>query len=566
MIFPNLRVPASGPRNARLAAIGMAPAQAEINDGVPFTGPSGKIFNDALSSAKTHRSQAYVTNLCGFFIDDNDLYSVPKELMDRERQRVFAELDQVQPNCLLIMGGDTLHLLTGKEGITKWRGSIFQIQTPSGRIQKCVAAMHPANFIRGQWKWFPVYKYIDVPRAVTQSSSPDLHLTTRHAIVGPSFRTSVDFLREANTKEWISIDYEGRAHITCLGLGWTSSEALCIPLSGVGNSCYWSSQEESTIWKLWCELLQNPKVKKIAHNAPFEWIKSWLYGIYPNPLGMCTMHAHHRLYPDFGGAEDEWLQKKRAIDNPGHGLAFCLSQYTDIPYYKDDGRHWRPELGERKFWEYNCMDVMGAFELATKMRGELEATGLWEPYCSGYLDQFEPALAMEWHGVLIDVARRGEAKAEFGKEMAVLKRALREATGYEIITKVEKKGQKPQKGVLNLASSKQMQRYFYDERKFTIRRNRQTGRPTVDKDALQAFAIKYNDPSLQGMLKLKQIQDLINDVIDQELDAENHIHCHFKQGGTNGSRWSSTESILGSGTNLQNLPRQGIARSLFLPA
>lgn len=566
MIFPSLRVKASGPTtNVKLAAIGMSPQKWELSGGRPFSGPSGKILDSALLTQKVNRAQVYVTNLIEFLVDDNDLYSVPPDLLELERRRVWNELALVNPNCLLIMGGDTLHLLTGKDGITKWRGSIFEIQSPQGRVQKCVAAMHPANFIRGQWKWLPVFRYIDVPKAVTQSSFPELRLTPREKIVGPSFRTVVDGLREARTKEWVAIDYEGRKHLTCLGLGWSSTSSLCVPMSRVGSPSYWPVDQEMTIWKLWCELLQDPGVKKIAQNAPFEWIKSWIYGIYPNPLGLCTMHGHHRLYPDFGGADDEWTMKKRNIDNPGHGLAFQTSQYTDIPYYKDDGRHWTPAMGERSFWEYNCLDVMAAFEIGMKQIAELQNAGLWEAYQTGYLDEFEPALAMEWFGVLVDAARREEVRASLIAEMEEHKIALRADIGYDVITKTEKKGQKPIPGVLNLASTKQMQNFFYKEQKFKLRINRNTGRPTLDKDALQAFAIRYKHPWIARMIKLRQIQDNINDVIDQKLDEFNYMHSHYKLGGTNGSRWSSTESILGGGTNLQNLPRVGVARTLFLP-
>src|SRR5437016_3295533 len=328
----------------------MSPQKWELGGGQPFSGPSGKIFNEALSSSKTNRAAVYVTNLCEFFIDDNDLYSVPKEILESERARVFAELDAVRPNCLLVMGGDTLHLLTGKQGIIKWRGSIFELALPSGRKQKCVAAMHPASFIRGQWKWLPLYKYIDVPRAVTQSSFSEMKLTPRSAIVGPSFRHACEYLTEANQQEYVAIDYEGLSHITCLGSGWGTSEAMSIPMSRVGSPSYWTQEEEIRLLNLWCNLLQNLKVKIIAQNAAYEWIKSWLYGIYPATLGCDTMLMHHCLYPDWGGITDEWSKRKRDIDNPGHGLALITSQYTDQPFYKDEGRHWRPEAGEEAFW------------------------------------------------------------------------------------------------------------------------------------------------------------------------------------------------------------------------
>ena len=582
MIYTDKRINASGPRsNVALAAIGMAPQKWEVADGIPFTGPSGRIFNDCLTIHKMHRSAVYVTNICNFYIDDNDLYSVPEEIMEAERRRVFDELDKVKPNCLLVMGADTLDLLTAKsiyttkkgelatygskKGIIKWRGSIFELETPSGRKQKCVAAMHPASFIRGQWKWLPLYKYIDVQRAVIQSSFPDMRLTSREAITGPSFRAAKDFLREANQKEWLSIDYEGRSHLTCLGIGWMASQAMCLPLSRVGASTYWTLEEEIEIWRLWCGILQNPKVKKIAQNAAYEWIKSWMYGIYPNPLGMDTMHMHHCLYPDWGGITDEWAKRKRDIDNPGHGLALITSQYTDQPFYKDDGRHWTPELGEDAFWRYNCLDVMVTFEAAMKMQNELQRVGLWGTYCEMYRDVFEHTIRMEWLGTPYDLPLRDATRASMLVEMKELGEKLKEATGFTVITKTEIKGQKPLPGVLNLASPKQLAKFLYEVRKYPVKLNRKTGAVSTDRDVLQALAIKHNDEGLRGIINLQAMQNLLEKVIDVKLDDEGRIHCHFRIGGTNGTRWSSTESILESGTNLQNIHRQGVARSLFIP-
>ncbi len=555
MIFTDLRVPASGPRTSvRLAAIGMSPARTEIADKVPFTGPSGRIFNDALMATKVSRSQVFVTNVVGFFVDDNDLYSIPEEIMASERLRMFRELDEVNPNCLLIMGADTLDLLTArsittrynkktgqpylategsKEGIIKWRGSIFELILPNGRKQKCVAAMHPASFIRGQWKWLPLYKYIDVPRAVTQSSFPEMKLTSREAITGPSFGMTMDFLEEAGNQEWVSIDYEGMSNITCLGIGWTPGTAICIPLSRVGNPSYWSLEQELLIWKSWCALLQNSKVKKIAQNASYEWIKSWLHGIYPTPLGADTMHMHHCLYPDWGGITDEWTKRKRDIDNPGHGLALITSQYTDQPFYKDEGRHWRPEAGEIAFWRYNALDVMVTYESAFKMMDELRMLGLWEVYEQGYLQGFETLLRMEWYGTGIDIALRASARIELLEEMETYRQQLEDDWHIKVITKVEKKGQKPQVGVLNLASPAQLKTFFANKG-YKIPTTRATkdkpARPKLDKDDLNALAIKHNEECyecvrfriLSMTLSIRNLTRAIESIhtIDREVPTE----------------------------------------------
>src|SRR5678816_3443964 len=111
MIFTSQRVPASGPENAKLMAIGMSPAKNELSEGKPFVGYSGRIFNDALASSKVRRETVYVTNVCGFYIDDNNLYSVPEEILRNELGRVHNEIDKVKPNVLFIMGAQTLVLL-----------------------------------------------------------------------------------------------------------------------------------------------------------------------------------------------------------------------------------------------------------------------------------------------------------------------------------------------------------------------------------------------------------------------------------------------------------------------
>lgn len=587
MIFTDLRVPASGPKDAKLAAIGMSPQKWEVASGQPFSGSSGRVLNEALSFSKHNRQATFVTNICEFFIDDNNLYSVPQSIMEAERARVFAELDAVRPNCLLVMGADTLDFLTAKsittkynkktgeayldtvgskDGIVKWRGSIFELPLPSGRKQKCVAAMHPANFIRGQWKWLPLYKYIDVKRAVTQSTSPGMNIKERQAIVGRSFKEVCALLKEACNQEWVSVDYEGRKHISCLGFGWSDSWSVCIPMTRVGSSAFWTLPEEVEIWTLWSSLMENPRVKKICQNASFEWIKSWLYGIYPNPLGLDTMLAHHCLFPDWGGVDDEWLRRKRKIDNPGHGLALITSQYTDQPFYKDDGRHWRPELGEDAFWRYNCLDVMVTFEAAMAMKRELEHYGLWDAYVREYHDGFEKCLQMEWDGILWDVALRDDARHEAVGKIKDAQSKLQDLLGLKVIAKNEKKGAKPEKGVLNLSSPAQM-RAFLTKRGYSIPLNRKTGEPTVDKDTMAALSIEYpDDISLGLIIETNKTQDYIDKVLDVKLDDNNHIHCHWKQGGTNGTRLSSTESILDSGTNLQNIPRVGTGRRLFLPS
>lgn len=548
-------VPADGPRNARIAVIGMGPAKEEIRIGHPFSGPSGKILNDALYRNGIQRSEVFVTNLADTPLPKdpktgNDSFNVfPLTEQQRHLERLRRELDEVNPNIIIICGDQPLEHIVGKNGITKWRGSILPAKEVFGG-RKCVASFHPAFIIRGMFKWLPVLVGVDFKRATIQGKFPDIRYPTRNAIVAPKYHEVIAYINDCETKEYLSVDIEtvGHREISCVGIGYRIDEALCIPFTRSGIYNYWSVEEEADIWLRLASLLSNPRIKKVAQNAAFEWLHFWRRRIFPQNMFIDTMLLHHCLYPNFGGTEDIW-RGKRDIDNPGHGLAFINSQYTDTPYYKDDGRRWVPGMGDAKFWQYNCNDVMVTLDAGLQMEAEAHEDRQWDVYAYRYVRSFERSLRIEWEGVLLDLALRKSADEQYTARLSEIDARLREVIGFD----------------LNVNSNKQMQEYLYKTKQYEVRTNRKTRRPTADKTVLAYYAEKKQDESLKLILEKRQIEDLLADVIRQQLDDTGHIHTHYKLGGTSGSRWSSGKSILGSGTNLQNVPRQGIARRLFLP-
>jgi DNA polymerase len=52
----------AGPADARVIFVGEAPGAQEDKAGVPFVGPAGKVFDEALAAAGIDRSTVYVTN------------------------------------------------------------------------------------------------------------------------------------------------------------------------------------------------------------------------------------------------------------------------------------------------------------------------------------------------------------------------------------------------------------------------------------------------------------------------------------------------------------------------
>jgi DNA polymerase I-like protein with 3'-5' exonuclease and polymerase domains len=476
-------------------------------------------------------------------------------MLSEQIARLKTELEEVKPNCLLVMGDEPAQIITGKEGILKWRGSIVPSTLVPGL--KCVLTVHPAWILRGAlWKWEPVYRHIDVKRAIEESATPSIVYPTRNAIVDPSLNTVLEYIEEAKRQEWLSFDYEtiydrknpGDIRLACIGIGWRDDEALCIPLLGAGSQNHWSEIDEGIIMKRVAELFESP-VKKIGQNLGFEWIISWFHHIYPANIGIDTMLLHHCLYQDFGGTED-FFDRKHSEGKPGHSLRFLNSQYTRSPFYKDDRKMWaRGQSTIHRLWWYNCMDVMVTYEVAMKEMQEAKDRGLWDFYLEFYNRPFPHTIRMEWEGILIDQAERTRVSDDTAKQIETLKLELNQLVGFPI----------------NVWSAPQMKNLLYVQLGYEERKHRKRGHLTADRSTLEYFAAKHNDKRIKLIIEIRKLADMKSDVLDSRLGEDGRMHSHYKLGGTDGARWSSTRSILGSGTNLQNVPRRGPARGFFLP-
>lgn len=544
-----ISVKCSGPRNAKLIVVGMAPATEEVRIGRPFVGPSGRLLDEALHANRINRSEIFVTNVCETPLPlGGSLFQLSKDYLADQLNRLRGELEEVKSNVILILGDEPTQLLTGKTGILKWRGSIVPM-TLLGVPRKAIVSVHPAWLLRGMFKWIPVFKYVDIARVKEQLEFPDIRLPIREALTGPSLSTALDYIEEAGKHGQVSVDIEGWNEITCVGIGFSESQALCIPLTRIGGASYWSVQDEIRIWRALAGLLQNPDVGLIGQNLSYEILHFWRRRIYPRTIAIDTMLLHHCLYPDFGAAGESLGGPRKDFNEPGHGLAFQTSQYTNTPYYKDDGRKPDPKLGDHAHWAYNCNDVMVTYEVAMRELEEAKSLGLLEFYRKFYLRPLWHALRIEWDGVLIDVKKRDEVRRVYEARAVTLQREINALVGRAI----------------NVRSGPQMTKLLYEDRGYQVRRNKRTRRPTADKEALKYFAEKNGDVSLQKILEMRQIEDLISDVLALPLLEDNRIRTHYRIGGTDGARWSSSKSILGPSTNQQNIPRDGPARSLYLP-
>lgn len=77
---------------------------------------------------------------------------------------------------------------------------------------------------------------------------------------------------------------------------------------------------------------------------------------------------------------------------------------------------------------------------------------------------------------------------------------------------------------------------------------------TTDHDALEKIISDYprGEPFCRALLKLREVEKLI-DVLETGVDDDGRMRCSYNISGTETGRWSSSESVFKTGTNLQNI-------------
>jgi DNA polymerase-1 len=246
------------------------------------------------------------------------------------------------------------------------------------------------------------------------------------------------------------------------------------------------------------------------------------------------MIKHNLNYPDFP-----------------KGLGFITSLYTREPYYKDEGKTWFNDLkggtGDiAQFYMYNAKDSAVCFEANEPISKELTRFGNDKTY---EFNQrlFRPLLYMQARGILVDEAKLAAHRVEARKQRDELQVKLKELAGFD----------------LNVASPLQCKKFFYETKGYPVQTKKtkdpKTGlrKETISADdkAMKRLIRKFNREEAKLVTQIRKYRKLIGTYLEVQYDTDKRLRCSFNMAGTNTGRLSSSETIFGTGTNMQNLPK-----------
>lgn len=543
------QVPSVGPTNARIMIVGEAPGEQEILQHEPFVGSSGLELTKMLQEAGIMRSECFVTNVVRERPPGNDMGAfIPTRKKDITQYHVEVrgrkvlpcvrdgvellrrEIELVKPNVIIALGNTPLWALTGKSGITSWRGSLLTCDLGTHRC-KVIPAVHPALILR-QWTWRGI-ALLDLKRAQRESLSPEIPHVQYAFVSHPSYIQAWERLTSLITEVQLkptklSVDIETRAgHIACIGLAWSSREALCIPLMSVEKrGAYWLEAEETELQFLLYQLLTHPNCHVIGQNFLYD--AQYFY-----------RHLHY--VPNL--VRDTMISQHSCFSNMQKGLDFLASMYCEhYVYWKEESKDWDPKVGERQLWEYNCKDAVITFEVDEALQRTVDALGVRKPH-DFQQSMFRPVLNAMIRGVRVDSKVRGDFAVELQKEIAARQQWFKDVLGHP----------------LNPRSGPQMQKLFYQDLSQRIILKRETKKPTLDDKALTTIALREPLllPLIRKIAEFRSLGVFLGTFVSAPVGFDGRMRSSYNIAGTVTYRLSSSKDAFGSGMNLQNIPKGG---------
>ena len=527
---------AGGDVRSHIAIVGEAPGERETALKVPLIGGSGKLLWDCLRTEKLNRNQVYITNVVKRRLvtaaeQHKNKAPISRHELEHWRHILIEELCAL-PNVkyVLALGNYALEALTGEVGIQNHRGSVYYVEH-RGRKFTVVCTYNPAFIIRTPKA--EITFRMDL-RKLTKALNGTLHAPAITAHINPTLGQALDYLAYLRATDLpISYDIETMGNETsCVGVANSNTEGMCINFRD-GNSHRFIVEDERKLRLAIQETLGAQEARLIAQNNNFD--ATWLWykdRIKTTGCWIDTMLGHHLLYPTLP-----------------HNLGYLVSQYTDYPYHKDDGKEWRDTGNIDQLWEYNVKDVVTTRIAAFAILQELRDAKL-DTFFFQHVMKLQPHLVrMTVGGVKSDAELKTRLTEDLSRDVEQAGNLVNElasiATGIPGRT-------------VNPSSPKQLGDLFFRDLKL-VGRGASTDKENRKRMREHPRTSQKSRELLDAIDRYAQEAKFLSTYADAQIDPDGRFRCEYRQTGVQSApgRLSSAGTLWKSGLNLQNIPERG---------
>lgn len=340
----------------------------ECESGRVLSEASGKLADSLLRENRWSLEKCYKTSYIKCNIPGYGSRNRKKSQEALDSIRTVADWDKIlvheiikiEPNVILAFGEQSLRFLTGETGIGRFRGSILplsiNIRNKIGLDKhiKVVPTYHPRDiFVKPIHR---MYVTLDYGRALKLKDSTAQFEEPGNLWIARTSLALETYWKRARNGEFLVTDIETRHNLPiCASLCADGEEAVTFPL----RDSHMNQSELDHIWLMYAEILRS-SIPKVNQNIVYDWTVLRNCGLEINNIVGDTMLMAHCIYPE--------LPK---------GLDFLNSIYTEIPYYKDEGREYDPKVHDfDRYLFYNAKDSLSTWRIWKAQQNDAEDMGV----------------------------------------------------------------------------------------------------------------------------------------------------------------------------------------------
>lgn len=506
-----------------------------------FTGYIGKKLDTILNNGGILRSEVHLVPIRDTpFPWTNPKKPIPLDTLTEEIQLLNSRLGEIENLQMIItLDRHPTYILTGKDGIGNWRGSILEYVESTTEAR--VIPTFPPSFLFSQPEYAPILTF-DFKKAVRELRHPTTQ-QSRNYIIYPTIDEIFNYCQQMKlSTDPIICDIETRRGcISRIGFGYftqgkLANHIMSIPFINIETG---ENAGNDHVWPLLRELfIQKGVIGQNFGSYDTPWLENEPYKCKIN-LVADTMVYQHVILPGLPKAVKPL------------GLAFLGSIYTNIPFYKNEAKdqEGRPPP-DSQYGNYNCKDI--------------EVTGLVYRNQINQLNfntrkkiiDYEMAVL---NGPIKDVMNRGVCiNVQYKEELRERAELECEYLGLSLCKEIGRN--------INIGSTDQLRTLLFTELGLKpVGRKTKKGLPSTDEDTLKILGAIYpNIPALQLILKFRKIDKLRGGILSAKVDTDGRMRSSYKQ-TTDTGRLAASESPFRTGFALHTVPQGIKVRKMFIP-
>lgn len=562
-----------GNANPQAFFIGDFPVKADLESGYALTGHVGNTLRDFCREQDLQLDDFWRTCLVKEEEpkEDDKENTRKRTLIEQYKSILISEINDLAPFLLIPLGEWSFNFLTGLNSIRKFRGSVLPIAGSfniSKQNTKVLPILGPHPYLNQEYRLRPISRidFGKIAKNLNDKPPADRRYNLWVARSSSALRTFLERSYQPCIARggFLTFDIETYLQIPiCISLCFDGMESVCIPLVDASID----RDNRALMMDMIARLLDSP-IPKVNQNIKYDWkiLERWGFRV-RNIVGD-TMLATSTLYCEFP-----------------KNLGFLTSIYTDIPYFKDEGKEFDPDKSKRdRYYLYNAKDSLSTSQIYTQQIPEMLGQGVNGVY-SNLIRVMPIYRRMEDRGLRISE----EIKARLLIKYESLFR-IQVTKCYRLLNQ----------GYFNPLSPKQVKWAIFDELGYAKVKGMKTnkdGTPSTDEESLELLSV-YGEakraPStgpyvLSSIIGARKIHKVI-EILELPVYPDGRFRGEYNLAGTETGRTTSSETtdqliileeetgkvkVINLGHSLQTIGKHGFMidgttygkdlRSMFIP-